>query len=527
MGGTVPPNNNQEHSLKQKIIHLALALPGSGKTHKFLDTAQKLIDSGKKIIYSLPTKTLADEIMGRVPLGIAVTRIDSDTRTKVNTTRMLNDALAPTSGTTFIMCQHATLHTCSLEHLKDWILVIDETPEIFAPCSYTFTKDQFDKINYIEVVDHRIQIKKGMRDLLLNEVAECSASMSESHTTNASTVSKQVYDIFSALAKDDGVFYGLGKAGGAQKDENHNSQTNKTETVRIIRERDFFSHFLAASETHLLTATVDGGLFDYYAKLNEYTYATSIFTPVKRTEFPPIRIYPMLLKNTTFSKSIAVSENDSKPGIKNLKTMVDRVLEKLGKDTCLLFAHEWGQVYYDPRIVVCPFDSRGIDTLKGHNNAMVAIHGNPPAPELRSLEYMAEKHGTSLTKLKQAWKVTKKFEFTLQNVFRTGLRKMYSSNGLQIVSDQEVRFFVQDHETAEYLKMLHLPTAVIDESLAASYRVEKARGRRQHPKKPMMIRMIKARHTNDEIEKETGLSRKTICDERRLLGIPAKSKKTS
>lgn len=36
--------------------------------------------------------------------------------------------------------------------------------------------------------------------------------------------------------------------------------------------------------------------------------------------------------------------------------------------------------------------------------------------------------------------------------------------------------------------------------------------------------MIMARCTNEEIEKETGLSRKTICQERKLLGIPARPK---
>ena len=507
----------------QKTIHLALALPGSGKTHKFLSAANGLIKSGKKILYSVPTKALADEIMGRLPSGLTSTRIDSDIKTSVSTTRRLNDALAPDSGSNFIICQHATLHTCALEHMRDWMLVIDETPTILETPSYTFTKEQFEKINYIEVVDHRIQIIKGMRNSLIKELSECTASMSDSHSTNASTVSKPVHDIFSALVDDDVVFHGLGKSNDAEKFELDNTATTGTETVRLIREHDFFCRFSAASETHLLTATVEGGLFDYYAKMHGFRYIDSIFQPKKRTKFPRIRIYPILAKKTTFSKALAVTENVSLPGVKNLKAMVNRVLENTGGETCLLFTHEWGQAFYDSKIIVCKVDSRGIDSLKNHHNAMVAIHGNPTAPERRSLEYVAKKYGSSLAELTQAWKVTKKFEVTLQNVFRTGLRKTYVHDGSEVTCEKEICLYVQDYETIDYLT-LFLPMAIIDESLAACYRTENKRGRRQHPNKPMMVRMIRARHTTEEIRKETGLSRKTICEARRLLGIPSKPK---
>lgn len=510
----------------QKTIHLALALPGSGKTHKFLSAVSGLIKSGKKILYSVPTKPLANAIMGRLPSGLIATRIDSDSKTPVSTTRMLNDALAPGSGSNFIICQHATLHTCALEHMKDWMLVIDETPTILETPSYTFTKEQFDKINYIEVIDDRIQIKKGMRNSLIKEVSECSASMSDSHNTNASTVSKEVHDIFSALADEELVFYGIGKANDAEKFDNDSTSIAGTETVRIIRENDFFSRFTAASETHLLTATVQGGLFDYYVKKNGFHYSISLFQPGKRTKFPITRIYPMLTKNNKFSKSLAVAENETLPSVKNLNVMVNRVLEKIGDDTCLFFTHEWGQVFYDNRITVCKVDSRGIDSLKEHHNAMVAIHGNPTAPERRSLEYMAKKHGSSLAELTQAWKVTKKFEVTFQNVFRTGLRKTYLHDGSELTCEKDICLYVQDYETVDYLKQF-LPTAIIDDSLAARYKTETRRGRRQHPNRPMMIRMIKARHTTEEIRKETGLSRKTICEERRLLGIPSKPKPLS
>jgi hypothetical protein len=509
--------------LTQKKIHLVLALPGSGKTQKFLAAAKGLIKSGAKILYSVPTKALANEIIARLPSGITATRIDSDNKTPVNTTRMLNDALVPTSGSNFIICQHATLHACSLQHLKDWTLVVDETPTILETPSYTFTKEQFEKINYIEVVDRRIQIKKGMRNSLLKEISECSASMSDSHRTNASTVSKPVHDIFSALADEDFVFHGLGKANDAEKADSDSTAIAGTETVRIIRENDFFRRFSATRETHLLTATVEGGLFDYYAKRNGFRYGESIFQPKKRTKFPVTRIYPMLTRNNTFSKSLAVAENESQPGIKNLNVMVARVLEKIGDDTCLFFTHEWGQVFYDSRIIICKVDSRGIDSLKEHHNAMVAIHGNPTAPERRSLEYIAKKHGSSLAELTQAWKVTKKFEVALQSVFRTGLRKTYLHDGSEFTCEKEICLYVQDYEAVDYLKRF-LPTAIIDESLAACYKTEKKRGRRQHPNKPMMIRMINARHTTEEIRKETGLSRKTICEERRLLGIPSKPK---
>jgi hypothetical protein len=505
--------------LMQKTIHLALALPGSGKTEKFLVAAKRLIKSGTKILYSVPTKALANEIIERLPSGITVTRIDSDIKTSVNTTKMLNDALAPTSEAKFIICQHATLLTCSLVHLRDWMLVMDETPTILDIPSYTFTKEQFEKIDFIEVVNLRVQIKNGMRDSLLKDTSEYRASISESHTTNASTVSNSVHDIYSALAHDDLVFHGLGNAE-SEKTSNGNTIA-RTETVRIIRENDFFSRFSAASETHLLTATVEGSLFDYYAKRKGFRYIESMFQPKKRTKFPTIRIYPMLTKNDTFSKSLAVAENESQPGVTNLNLMVSRMLEKIGNDTCLFFTHEWGQVFYGSSIIVCKVDSRGIDSLKEHHNAMVAIHGNPTAPERRSLEYLAKKHGSSLAELTQAWKVTKKFEVTFQNVFRTGLRKTYVQDGSEITCEKEIGLFVQDYETLDFLK-LFLPTAIIDESLVARYKTEKKRGRRQHPNKPMMIHMIKARYTTEEIRKETGLSRKTICEERRLLGIPSK-----
>lgn len=509
-------DNDQDIYLIQKTIHLALALPGSGKTHNFLHTARKIINSGKKVLYALPTIPLADAIMERLPSDLQATRIDSSTRTKANVARMLNDALMPNSGETFVICQHATLYKCSMEHLKDWILVVDEIPAVLSLKHHTFKLDQFSQIKYIECVDGTVRIKVGMRQMILDELQTYKASKSTVSTKTASTLSDDVYDVYDALLNDYPVFYD----DSVKKDASGHSKKNIT--IRIVHEREFFSRFAAAQETHLLTVAVDGSVFDYYSKLNNHVYATSVFTPPTRSVFPSIRIFPMLLRGVSFSKSLVNAESELQSNIKNLSVMINCVRTYLGDNQCLLFTHKWAQTFYGPNIIVCDYDSRGIDTLKFCDHAFVAIHGNPTPPERRSLEFLATSHGTRLSTLLKAWEITYKFEITLQNSFRTSLRSMYRADGtLNLNPENKVFLFVQDHATAEYLKH-HLPGAIIDDTLAASYRDEKPRGRTSHPDRETMVRMIKEGFGTNEIMAETKLSRTTICKERSILGIPSK-----
>ncbi|WP_422416988.1 DEAD/DEAH box helicase [Pseudomonas sp. GZD-222] len=503
----------------QKTIHLALALPGSGKTHNFLCAAKKIISSGKKILYALPTIPLADAIMERLPTDLQATRVDSSTRAKANVVRMLNDALMPNSGETFVICQHATLHKCSTEHLKDWILVVDETPAVLSLKHHTFKLDQFNQIKYIECVDGEVRIKAGMRHMVQDELQSYKSSRSNTSTKTASTLSDDVHDVYDALHNDYPVFV----------DDNAindiSGQSRKNRTIRIIHERDFFPRFAAAQETHLLTATVDGSVFDYYRKLNEHVYTTSVFTPPTRNVFPSIRIFPMLSQGTSFSKSLVNAESELQPNIKNLSVMINSVKTYLGNNQCLLFTHKWAQNFYGSNIIVCDFDSRGIDTLKFCDHVFVAIHGNPTPPERRSLEFLAKSHGTKLPTMLRAWEVTYKLEITLQDVFRSSLRSMYRDDGtLSVEPENKVFLFVQDYATVEYLKQ-YLPEAIVDGSLAKSYRETKPKGRTSHPSKEKMIRMIKEGFGTNEIMAETRISRTTICKERLSLAIPSRRSK--
>lgn len=510
---------DQEIYLIQKTIHLALALPGSGKTHSFLHTAKKLINSGKKIFYALPTIQLADAIVERLPSDLQATRIDSSTRTKANVVRMLNDALMPNSGEVFVICQHATLHKCSTEHLKDWMLVVDETPAILSLKHHTFKFDQFSQIKYIECVDGRVRIKFGMRQMMLNELSSYNSSKSNASVKTASILSDDVHDIYDALLSELPVFVD----DSVQKDNSGQCRNNRT--IRIIREREYFPRFAAAQETHLLTAAVDGSLFDYYRELNGHSYTTSVFTPPARSVFPSVRFFPMLLPGASLSKSLVNAESNSQPKVKNLSIIINCVKTYLGDNQCLFFTHKWAQTFYGSNIIVCDFDSRGIDTLKFCDHALVVIHGNPTPPERRSLEFLATSHGTRLSMLLKAWEVTYKFEITLQNVFRTSLRSMYRGDGtLNLNPENKVLLFVQDYATVQYLKC-SLPEAIIDDTLAASYRDEKPRGRTSHPDRETMIRMIKEGFGTNEIMAEIKLSRTTICKERSILGIPSKRSK--
>ncbi|MOA55159.1 hypothetical protein D3C78_1789020 [compost metagenome] len=83
---------------------------------------------------------------------------------------------------------------------------------------------------------------------------------------------------------------------------------------------------------------------------------------------------------------------------------------------------------------------------------------------------------------------------------------------------------MQDYATVEYLKQ-YLPEAIVDGSLAKSYRETKPKGRTSHPNKEKMIRMIKEGFGTNEIMAETRISRTTICKERLSLAIPSRRSK--
>lgn len=483
--------------MQEKIIHVAEGLPGTGKTKKVIETVPFMLAKGHKILYCTPTKYLTDELMHRFDtVGILPYRIDSDTFRGVSCKQALDEALRPTSGKNFIICQHATFPECSSTHLKDWILIIDETPTMLNFPNSKFSSSQIDELTMLEEINGQLRIREGKYDAVEKEV-KLASNTDESYLKINTIISKAVWDIYKALIRNDVVLINQANSKGIR-------------SVCAVIEPKIFENMAKAKSIHILTATISGTLFEFFAKHNQFTFSPSYFAPNPRPIYPKIVVYPLLADGLNFSKALGITIKEDGQTTVTSK-MIESARSILKGEQCLLFGHDWMKPDYDEQFLRCKSDSRGINSLQNYQNVCVILHGNPVTTTQPAMKYISEKYGTPISEIQNAWHMTHKLEPALQSCFRTSIR---DPNNMGIV-----RLFVTDYDMARFFKKL-LPCAEIRSDIAALHE-SKQTGR---PKKPESVEAEKLIHqgcTNQEIEDATNMSRSWIQTTRRKIRLAA------
>lgn len=481
--------------MNSKIIHVSIAAPGTGKTMAAIYAIPGMLGHGKKILYVAPTLALADQVFKDIRrFCSSLEPIIIDSRCEGSAEANLNKMLNPKESSHLIICQHITFQKCSTKHLRDWTIIIDELPMPISLRHMTFDQVQLKRLDLIEIIDNQIKIKKNKHEAIKNEVATFNKSKNQKYNQIDTTLSPAAQDIYNAVLSKLPVF----------ADAYHSA--NEKIVIRIIQEYGFFERFHMAQEVHLLSATLKGSLFDWFARANGFTYVHSHFAQSTTNNVKDVTIYPMLSDKNHCSRGVLDSVDDaSNDGCKVLQSMANLIDQQLiNQEYCLMFAYKWGKNAHSGKFIQCKIDSRGLNSFTDTHCAFTAFHGNPNPLDYKSFEYIAKKYNRPTDELQNAWKFTYKLEMTLQNVFRTSLRSK--------TTDKPVKLYVQDNEVANFLKSMYLPNAKIDDSLAKTYKEKKKPGPTPHPERERAITMLQAGMKQAVVARATKLDKMTICN---------------
>ncbi|HBO1242685.1 TPA: hypothetical protein L4F00_006189 [Pseudomonas aeruginosa] len=442
-----------------KIIHAAIAAPGSGKTQALIDQLTHCIKCGEKFIIAIPTLILSDDIIGRLnSKGLNPKIINSKDKPGF-TAQSINGALR-NGNEDLILVTHEGLRLSDPTLLRGYTLVIDEVPDIFEIKHILNIRDiDAERIlSETDQEDSQIFIKQGRTEKIKDQVGIFKRSQKDEKTT--STLSSHELSIFDSLLKGGTVLF-----------DSYTHKHKEYFNFYITKEKEIFKHISSAKETHILAANIEGGIFDIFAKKEGYQYQKSKFTPKPLEYNCKIKLHPML--NEAWSKGKVLKEDNGTEHYEHLGKHPTQIINKVfmtainnkPNEKFIAIQNSWGKFSNeylhecsDTVIEFLNLDCRGINTHQDKTAAILLFSGKPSPNDMKCLRMLSKKHSIDIRKLVSAWTLKNKLEASLQAVTRTAVRVQGNT--------KPVYFYVQDQEVAEYLKNTYMPNAVIDNSLA-------------------------------------------------------------
>ncbi|MBG6288501.1 DEAD/DEAH box helicase family protein [Pseudomonas nitroreducens] len=442
-----------------KIIHAAIAAPGSGKTQALIDQLTNCIKFGEKLVVALPTLILSDDIINRMKSkGLNPKVINSHDKPGF-TAHSINGTLR-NGNEDLILVTHEGLRLSNPALLCDYTLVIDEVPDIFEIKHILNIRDiDAERIlSETDQEDSQIFIKQGRTEKIKDQVGIFKSS--QKHESIVSTLSAQEFSIFDALLKNGTVI-----SDSCMRDG------KKYFNFYITKEKEIFKHISSAKQTHILAANIEGGIFDIFAKKKGYQYQKSKFTPKPLKYNCEIKLHPMLAEPWSKRKVLKdksgteCNEHLGKHNYQIIDTVFMTAINNKPNEKFIAIQNSWGKFSNeylpegsDTVIEFLNLDCRGINTHQDKTAAILLFSGKPSPNDMKCLRMLSKKHSIDIRELVSAWTVKNKLEASLQAVTRTAVRVQGNT--------KPVFFYVQDQEVAEYLKNTYMPNAVIDNSLA-------------------------------------------------------------
>jgi len=417
---------------ESKVIHVAEATPGTGKTEQFI----RELDSApyKRYLYAVPTKVLSKDVVRRIQaIGINhICVINSDTHKHVTDTvecTLLED------DPKILIITHKTLLDLDPCYLQDWIVVIDEVPSV----ANNLTRDIGDHA-YTNFLEKFIEI----------DSVSTKASIKQGMTKEARAIYSDVIDDkgMSTITTCLGALL-RGKADVFIKEYLSKKESKWKWQVRVIDYFDLSGIYEYAFETHILGANVTGTLAYQHALTKGYTIAASKFTPEYRRYKFESYIYP-LIGGSKVSKTMlltlpdgAVAEewNDRVYG----HSLLRDAIEFVQGEPLLVQVHEWCKFPFEdyPNVLRIPFDARGLNGYSDVHHTLSLIHGNPnPVDDQNNSEMLAKMAICSVVG-KQALRNERYRELIFQAATRSSIRTF--------TNDRPTVHFVPTEESARHL----------------------------------------------------------------------------
>ncbi|MEN2393599.1 helix-turn-helix domain-containing protein [Pseudomonas halotolerans] len=468
---------------ESRVIYVAEALPGSGKSAKFIDALPTLIHTSKTL-YAMPTNALIKELALAIKLkaGISPLVITSDTVDHV--TVHLEKVLAANTQP-LVMITHEALRRVEPRLLGGWELVVDEVPSVSDCKSYIF-----DSISYLGSLGNYLTVDSKKKAALKLENIALVENMIKAKDSSA--LSDSALDVLKAM---------LTPKCGVEVE----AQTNKGKRlVRIVRYRDFLPAFSYANSVHILANNVQDTLLGIHATYQGWQFEPSLFTPEFDGYGKRVELHPFL--TTKYSKTQSMMQRNGKPadtwdeGVQ-LADWLRCITAMVGDEKGLAFAHQWMQYNFSESITKLPIDSRGINGYQDRHIAICLQHGNVSPDDALSFHTLSEMLGVPVAEVRKAIEFERFYESTLQAVARTSLRDRSST--------EPVTLFVQSMDMAIYLQQKLGRLATINTDLVMTP-WEKQESEKKKAKAQQQAEVI-------SLLIEKGMSRQDIAID---LGIP-------
>lgn len=462
-----------------KTIYIAEALPGSGKSTKFINTLPDFLP-GKHLVYAMPTNALIRELAQdiKTKAGIIPTVITSDTTDHV--VANIEKALA-SNHFPLLMVTHESLRRVDARLLAGWELVMDEVPSVSDCWSH-----QFDSISYLGSLDNYLSIGEDKKTVVKPEHIVLVESIVKSKESSAFSASA-IEVLKASLTPKCSV-------------EVEKQSSKGKRLVRIVRYRDYLPAFTYANSVHILANNVRDTLLGAHARSQGFTFTESVFTPDFDGYGKRVELHPFL--RGKYSKTQSLMQRNGEALIKwnndtQLGSWLDGVTAMIGDEESLAFMHDWVEYAFTENVTKLPIDSRGMNGYQDKSVAICLQHGNVSPDDALSFHSLSEMLGVPVPEIRKAIEFERFYESTLQAVARTSLRDRDSA--------APVVLFVQNMEMAKYLQGKLGRLATINTELCMTP------WEKQKSEKKKAKAMLQAEAISLFIEK--GMERKDIAEE--------------
>lgn len=468
---------------EQKVINVAEALPGSGKSTKFIEALLSLIYTSKTL-YAMPTNALIKELALAIKLKVGISPLVITSDTVDHVTEHLEKVLAANTQP-LVMITHEALRRVDPRLLEGWELVVDEVPSVSDCQSY-----QFDSISYLGSLGNYLTVGTDKKAALKLENVALVENMI--NAKDSSALSESALDVLKAMLTP-------------KCSVEVEAQTIKGKRlVRIVRYRDFLPAFSNANSVHILANNVQDTLLGIHATYQGWQFEPSLFTPEFDGYGKRVELHPFL--TTKYSKTQSMMQRNGIPaetwdeGVQ-LADWLRCITAMVGDEKGLAFAHQWMKYNFSESITKLPIDSRGINGYQDRHIAICLQHGNVSPDDALSFNTLGEMLGVPIAEVRKAIEFERFYESTLQAVARTSLRDRSST--------EPVTLFVQSMDMAVYLQEKLGRLATINTDLVMTP-WEKQESEKKKAKAQQQAEVI-------SLLIETGMSRQDIAID---LGIP-------
>ncbi|MFI8384910.1 DEAD/DEAH box helicase family protein [Pseudomonas sp. NPDC079086] len=306
-----------------KKIHIAEALPGSGKSTKFIEMTPSLILKSK-LLYAMPTNALIKELALDIKVRAGINPLVVTSETTDHVVYHLESVLASNTSP-LVMVTHEALRRVDPRLLDGWELVMDEVPSVSDCKGYLF-----DSVSYSGSLAPYLTIGDDKKASLRPEHVALVENMIKSKDSSA--LSASALDVLKNLITP-------------QCSVEVEKLSNKGKRlVRIVKYRDFLPAFSYANSVHILANNVKDTLLGVHALHQGWEFEPSIFTPEFSGYGKRVELHPFLTGK--YSKTQSMRQRNGKTsdswedGVQ-LDTWLDGVTAMIGDAESLAFMHEW------------------------------------------------------------------------------------------------------------------------------------------------------------------------------------------